>query len=464
MKLKLEEVALVIISIFSFSSVAYAESRTWFGGMGSWNDSTNWLEGVVPTSQDHVIVNSGTIQMNGDVEVKIFTQNGGLVAGTGNLTTQSLSWISGNFHTGGTITVNGDSVLGKKGSVISLEAGSGAIYCDSCSSSKLVLNGNTTLSGSLWANVSAIENNGTLTLRDGGGNAINYMNRSAPTFLNKGTILVDPGADGRSSLYNLFANNQKVEVRSGTLDISGFSNAEGGELKVNSGVNIETSGIFDLSNSGGKIEFGNHSTLNVQSFFQSAGTTILNNVTFNNRDRSQGLTLTGGELKATGSIVGYMHLNGGELSLGDDFGILELEGDVNFTKDASLRMKIGGVDPGISHDYIDAEWALLNIFGGAINIDFLNDYAPTHDTTYILIHGAWGWLEEIPTLTVTGLDSPKYSYELIFEPTKLSHEILPGMNVKLKVVVAIPEPSTYAMLGLGIGFVGIAVRRRKSRL
>lgn len=150
--------------------------------------------------------------------------------------------------------------------------------------------------------------------------------------------------------------------------------------------------------------------------------------------------------------------------MGDDFGILELEGDVNFTKDASLRMKIGGVDPGISHDYIDAEWALLNIFGGAINIDFLNDYAPTHDTTYILIHGAWGWLEEIPTLTVTGLDSPKYSYELIFEPTKLSHEILPGMNVKLKVVVAIPEPSTYAMLGLGIGFVGIAVRRRKSRL
>lgn len=37
-----------------------------------------------------------------------------------------------------------------------------------------------------------------------------------------------------------------------------------------------------------------------------------------------------------------------------------------------------------------------------------------------------------------------------------------NFEVRTTAVVAVPEPSTYAMLGLGLGLLGVAVRRRKS--
>jgi len=74
-------------------------------------------------------------------------------------------------------------------------------------------------------------------------------------------------------------------------------------------------------------------------------------------------------------------------------------------------------------------------------------------------HGFTGWQKETFTFTATGA-SELLSFLAVGTPAGVPpFSLLDGVSM----TAAVPEPETWAMLGLGLGLVGFAARRRKAQ-
>lgn len=74
-------------------------------------------------------------------------------------------------------------------------------------------------------------------------------------------------------------------------------------------------------------------------------------------------------------------------------------------------------------------------------------------------HGFTGWKKETFTFTATST-SEVLSFLAVGTPTGVPpFSLLDGVSM----IAAVPEPQTWAMLGLGLGMVGFAARRRKAK-
>lgn len=74
-------------------------------------------------------------------------------------------------------------------------------------------------------------------------------------------------------------------------------------------------------------------------------------------------------------------------------------------------------------------------------------------------HGFTGWQKETFTFTATGA-SELLSFLAVGTPAGVPpFSLLDGVSM----TAAVPEPGTWAMLGLGLGLVGFAARRRKAQ-
>ncbi len=92
---------------FDFSPFSEDEPVTWTGGTGDWNVGANWSTGVVPGSEDAVVIDAAgaTITVNEDVTIASLT----IVAGTVNVATTRMLTITGGLtvNAGATLTLNG---------------------------------------------------------------------------------------------------------------------------------------------------------------------------------------------------------------------------------------------------------------------------------------------------------------------------------------------------------------------
>lgn len=90
---------------------------TWIGGDSTWNEPANWSPNGVPGAGDNVVINSGTVKLTTNVQVKDLILNSGIITGNADLSiTGEMSWSSGSLAGSGTTNVNPGAALAISGS------------------------------------------------------------------------------------------------------------------------------------------------------------------------------------------------------------------------------------------------------------------------------------------------------------------------------------------------------------
>lgn len=505
----------LLAAIFLSTSPAYAAVNTWLGGSGNWNDASMWSTGLVPTAADDVIINSGTVTLSSDIQVKSYTQSAGMLKGVGNLTTDNMTWTAGKIFTAGTVTVNQQAALGVTGGHVSLFddlIDASLEPCPNCHTANMVLNGTTTVKGKLSAAAERIINNGTLTMS--GPSIITTETISQVKFsaiVNRGSIFLDAGS-GNSAGFGLNStinppSASYVEVLSGETYISSW---EGTSYIHKDSTYILRPGTQAYAAEGayghqalynrGRMEIHQGSTLTLaKSYIQESGTTLLNGGVITQEQQQgyygNGIFFSGGALHAQGVInakvylgatpTGGAHTESMHTSLGNEPGKLQINGNLLITSNHTLDMQIAGNEQGVGYDFIEVNNDPTSYEGnfwlaGTLNISFAENFTPQDGAIFYLISGTimdeseaeWTippqMFSVFDAIHVTGLDLDKFEYQIDYIKTLLapsSDYYWPRYNytLALKVLAVVPEPSSYAMISLGLGLIAALTRRRSKK-
>jgi hypothetical protein len=374
-----------------------------FGGGQTFNAGTAFTGGGIAK------ITGGTTAVSGNVSAAVLEFGGGSLQGTGTLTAGTLRWTGGDFRGAGTLTVASGALL--------LATGAGDRTLQRA-------DGNST-GGRVVENFGTfrVENAGNLVGNDGaqllnrsGGvfelrndaSLLHGGNGSAPTFTNQGTVAKTAGT-GTSTIAVPFVNSGTIAVSAGTLAFtSTFTNA-GGAIGLTQGGAVSVPGTLDL------------------------GTATL----------AGAGTITAAEVRA-----------GGQVSPGSSPGTLTVAGNLTLLSTSRLIVELGGTAQGTGYDFLSVTGAAA--LAGTLDFKFVNGFAATAgagDTFSILTAASRSgvFLNALAggtrVVSSDGLGSFLVNYT--------------ASGVTLTDFVAVPEPSTYALLALGLGFVIRQVRRRR---
>jgi fibronectin-binding autotransporter adhesin len=325
----------------------------------------------------------------------------------------------------GTLTLTGTGSTWTGGEIID----AGSLVISSGASLTISRTGNRDLKNR------SITNSGTVNwtggdLRAGGG--ASFTNQSGATFSITGNGYGTSNPFGGSFSFS----------NSGTIEHGGTGNTDFNGAITNSG---------NVRINGGGLKFSG-------SFTQSAGAIRLANnakVEFVN-----GLNFSAGTLHGNGTVVANIS-NGGLISAGDTLGRLDITGNLTLTSGGAILFDIGGTSQGVNYDYIAVSGSAT--FGGELRIGILNGFESTILSTDVFtvfgsgsaITGAFSNLVSGNRLTTT---DGKGSFEVLYGVTGYTNSVV----LRNFQVTPIPEPSTYAMLAIGLLGAGIRFLRRRS--
>jgi autotransporter-associated beta strand protein len=223
---------------------------------------------------------------------------------------------------------------------------------------------------------------------------------------------------------------------------SGRSTYEGIIEDGSAALAIVKEGLGELELTGGGNSYSGGTTIN-------AGTLIVNNVEGSATGSGNVLVGANGTLAGSGIIGGSVTVQG-KLSPGNSPGLLSIEGDLTLASGSVTTMQIAVFDPDTAFDQI---WVggTLN-YGGTLNIVLENSGNGLFDLFNFNVLGA----SSFSAVTVSGYSLTRNDHlwtgaigESEFTFDELSGEFL-----------AVPEPSIYALMALGISAI-VFVRRRK---
>jgi len=266
------------IQAFGEATIApIVANGVWVGGAaGTWSNSANWGNGILPIGSDNIIID-GNVIVTLDISFTLSTgtltiENGSeLIIGTGG----SLSNNSSNTITvNGLLTINGGQTL--------FNFATGTI--------EITSNGQIDVLGTIDNNGGTIGNNGTITITPTLF-ATGISNANGATIGNNGTITLFAGGGGTAILStgsSTINNSGDINVSGGVFGNQAILNNSGTITISNNGPLINTDGIIN-NNSGGIIDnssvFSNSGTINnnVGGTINSSGS-MPNNAgsTFNN--------------------------------------------------------------------------------------------------------------------------------------------------------------------------------------
>jgi hypothetical protein len=398
-KIKFPIVSVLCGLILSLTlNVAQAAYPSWINtGTGDWNNAANWDTGTVPTYNDIT-----------------YLQNTGTAILNGGGSANSL-YVGGASP--GTLIINSSASLNTSLSHIESDEGSAVI-----------------VNGGYWYS-------STLSVGYGGSSNSNY------------NVLEINGGTVASSSFWLTRDNAGAK---GMLVIAGDGS---GQLNatINGGAG---QGVVSFAHSGNRQFANTISGANI-TIASSSGTTTLTasnvvknlNVSGGKLNVSGTLTLQGGQSTVTGGELNVVAggVLGGSGNIGGG-GVLTVEsGGTLLTtlilgEGTSLTLEAGSILGYLDSSTLYADGGI--IVNGGVFVDFSGVTLEAGDTYYILERGS-GPAVNVGDFTAIGLgDGLEGSF---------------GTQGKVLTfnVSAVPEPSTYFLMGIGLGLVGLLKLRRQ---
>ncbi len=458
-------------------------SFTSFGGPSAFNNAGSFTKsagtGLSSLTGGVAFNNSGAVQaqtgtlgfFGGGTSSGSFVVSGGAqlsFAGDQNL--QGASSVTGD----GTVSFTGSTALGSNVVAGTYDVANSVISGGRNDFNSRATTGTATLSGSTavlrgsgtftstgafsWTGGTMA---GTGTTRTEGGLAISgsatktlgrtLENASVATWSDSGNVaMLDGGGFNNTSAGTFTAQNDASFVLASGATEGSFVNA--GTFTKSGGVGSTTFGTG--------VSFANSGTVEAQSgtiafdgaYTQSAGSLVLNGGSVS---ASSPLDINGGSVAGSGTINASI-ANGGDLSPGapDAAGMLIVSGDLVFEEAARFTIEIGGRLP----TEFDRATSGATTLAGFLDVSFINGFeggllgvAPTDAFTILDAASLTGAFANAPNggrvATSDGTGSFAVSYT--------------GSDVVLSDFQAVPEPGTYALLGVGAAAL-LVMRRRKA--
>jgi autotransporter-associated beta strand protein len=399
--------------------------------LGATSAGTNVADGAalvvnVATDINEPVTLNGLSNPNGALQ---FTQTNWAMRGKVVLNATSNVGGTASWSFGGT-TVSGPGGL--------VKVGNNTIYLDGATGSYL---GPTTInSGTLaikW-NTNHIPDNSALTIAAGAKLTIDSGVTNETIGSLAGAGLVDLSAASANTTLTV-GNDNSSSTFSGVLNDSG----------AGSTLALTKVGTGTLTLSGTNTYAG---ATNV-----NAGTLLANNMSGSGTG-SGPVNVNGGMLGGTGSIGGAVNvLAAGTISAGASPGLLSIVG--NYTQSGTLLAEIAGATVGSQYDQIAVTGSATLNPGATIDVSLLDGFQPVQGATFDILTAAGG----ITNLDLSGVQFDFSAGGLVVPALYWSAAIvnLNGSAEAIRLTVAVPEPSTIALLALGIAGMGLCVRRRR---
>lgn len=407
--------------------------RTWTGGTGDWDVSTNWLPIVVPTSSNEVAISSGTVSIPTGVAANALNV---AISDGASLTIASGATLTLNGSTTTPLSISSSGTqLNNDGNIdiLSNATGNGISNTDGAS---VINTGNIVVATSATINGHGIfndgmgtsfqNNGGDVDIRKSGTGAHAFTNSNGAVAITTGDLKIGKGASseiGGDGINNSsgasFTNSGSIKIpKAGTMEGMGLHNDGASTTFNNSGsMEIEESGLNEpgILNSNGAtftntnvLEIGTNggnigsTGIELGSDVNNAGTIIMENIGDALIDGTAGIfnLQANGTVQGEGSIASERFaINGGAIAPGNSPGIQTFNGDEDFSL-SIMEIEIDGIStPGSDHDQVVVNGTAT--LGGTI--EFLINYTPTNgDQVVILdassingtfsgITGASGW-------------------------------------------------------------------------
>jgi hypothetical protein len=492
-------------------SHTFTGGLTWSGGNMNSSGTTNIGAGgtlSITSSNDHdlsghALVNNGTVDWTGG---RLRSGNGGSITNNG-VFNDSAGQILNNDYNGASVTfTNGNSgVYNKSGNntstyivpfhnngtvnvsagVLTLNAGgnigAGAAYHGA--GQTLLTSGTFTANGSIQSD-NLVLAGGTLAGNSQFHGLITFMNgilaNGASTMVASDGIMVfstsaDHDMPGHSFVNNGVVNWNAGRIRGGngaTFTNNGVFNDQASNA-VNNDYNGATftfnntaTGIYNKIGSGTTtfgVPFTNQGTLSVTNGTMAFASTFTNqgNLVLANGATAQfagPISFGTGMLAGNGTINASSVSAGGIVSPGASPGQLNIVGNFSLLSTSTLVIQLGGTNQGSGYDFLNVNGSTA--LSGSLNLSFVNNFQlsilPTNTFTVLTsngtLSGAFANIASGQRLNTTdGLGSFKVIYG-------------GGVNnVVLSDFIAVPEPSTYALMGFGLAAIGVVYRRRHRR-
>ncbi|MDP8262421.1 MAG: PEP-CTERM sorting domain-containing protein [Candidatus Ancaeobacter aquaticus] len=409
---------IMFLLVCSIPRLVNAVTNNFNGSMvpGDWEMDENWSEGVLPGVGDDVIFLSYIDDLGGDKTVNTFASH----------TTSTSEFGSA----GATLTVT-----------------NGATFYDS-SSNRGIITADTTFNGSSYNLTGTITGDTTFN-----GSSTNVMS----------TITGTTTFNDSSSTFGSSTLNGNVTLNT-TGDIAGTINVSEGEnvSAINSGtVSAAINGSGGLTKTGATTV-----TLSGSNTYSGETTISLGTLSVTGGITSSAVTINGGTLIGSGTVGNMTVADGGTFSPGLSPGTLNA-GATTWESGGTYLWEINNAT-GLQGAPLGLGWDWLNITGGLgitatsgnkfnLNLSTMGVDAANFDNS-----DPYSWIIATASGEITDFSADKFTIDDSLFTNALGGGSFgieqDGSNINLT-FAAVPEPSTYALFGLGL-FGLIYFRRR----
>ncbi len=314
---------------------------------GSWHTATNWVTGIVPSTNDDAILDvpaAVTVTISNTVTVNSIASNEHLQQTSGTVTVAAASTFNNAYTlTGGTLTGAGARTFtGNTTWAGGTLSGAGAIAntglmnisgTSSKSMNATTLTNNSRITwtgGSIYLNNRAVLNNAAagVLAAHASDEEISWTSSPAGQLINVGTIVGTSGVfypspaqdvplaavgSGRIYIEIPFVNSGTVDAQRGVIDLNNTSSSNGvynGAVRFIAGTHTLVSGasVNGGSLTGGTLTISDNATVALTNFTQSSGTlNLLTGATINLTN----VALNGGTANLRGTVAGTVTVSGG---------------------------------------------------------------------------------------------------------------------------------------------------------
>ncbi|MBI5772031.1 MAG: PEP-CTERM sorting domain-containing protein, partial [Verrucomicrobia bacterium] len=446
--------------------------------------TVNWQLGYLRGGHGSTFTNAAGATFN-DQNASSYTFHDGFGSGTSftnngtyNRSVGGTTFFDAPFNNNGTLNLTGGDLQIRQGGTMSATS----VVNASAGTNLHITNNYTLVAGSQFLGAGGfIQTGGTLTVDLLKASAFTWSsgnwNGAGTSTIDVGTVLNLSSGNTKDFESRTIVNNGTVTWTAGYLrsgNGGSFTNAAGATFNDQnaSGYTIHNpfGGTFTITNAGSYVRTGGGTT-QIQVPFTNTGTvevkggSLVFTGTFTNTNGSilasggnlsfpSGLNLGTGQLGGSGTITASTVTAGGLVTPGASPGTLTIAGNLNLLSTSTLIFEIGGLNQGVSYDWLNVTGTAA--VAGTLQLTLVNGFNGTlaNTETYTIISAAarTGTFANIPTTGLRLSTTDGFgSFQVNFTSTA----------VTLSNFVAIPEPSTYALLALGGLVLIFAARRRK---